>query len=244
MQTETRMGTRRAARTGSGDAGSRAGRKPESATRRCLVTGEVRPKDALVRFVVGPDSRLVPDIEETLPGRGLWLTARRDIVAAAAAKNLFAKAARTPVEVGADLADRVEALLARRVMELIGLARRAGLAAAGFETVRATLAAGRAAIVLAASDAAPDGRRRLRALSADVPVVDQLSAAELGAALGREHAVHGAIARGRLAGLILREAGRLAGFRAPSAGSEGAGSEMDRRGRKRRSKGKLEKNGK
>jgi predicted RNA-binding protein YlxR (DUF448 family)/ribosomal protein L30E len=189
-----------------GEAGAESGR-------RCLVTGDVLPKERLIRFVVGPDARIVPDIEEKLPGRGLWLTARRDIVSAAAAKNHFARAAQTRVELEPDLADRVEALLVRRVMDLIGLARRAGQAAAGFENVRAALSARRVAIMLAASDGADDGRRKLRALAADVPVADQLTAAELGAALGRPHAVHGAVAPGALAKLILRESRRLAGFR-------------------------------
>lgn len=241
------MGPRRGRGVAAAPAGRPSGRAGEAGLRRCLATGEVRPKEELVRFVVGPESRLAPDMEETLPGRGLWLTARRDIVAAAAAKNLFAKAARAPVDVGTDLADRVEALLARRVMDLIGLARRAGQAVAGFETVRATLAGGRAAVLLTASDAAQDGRRRLKTLGGDVPVVDQLTAAELGAALGRDHAVHGAVGPGRLAGLILREARRLAGFRAPSARAGEAGGKRagsgTRRGGKSRSKGKLEKNG-
>lgn len=186
----------------------------EPSLRRCLVTGEIRPKDELIRFVVGPDSKLVPDVEQKLPGRGLWLTARRDIVTAAAAKNLFARAARADVEVDPDLADRVEALLARRVMDLIGLARRAGQAAAGFEKVHGLLSAGRAAVLLSASDGAADGRRRLQALARGVPVVGLLTAAELGAAVGREHVVHAAVGSGRLARLIMREAARLAGFRA------------------------------
>ena len=248
LTTGAQMGPRRGPRTGGAPAGRPSDREGEPASRRCLVTGEIRPKEELVRFVVGPESRLVPDIEETLPGRGLWLTARKDIVAAAAAKNLFARAARTPVDVGPDLSDRVEALLARRVMDLIGLARRAGQAVAGFEAVRATLGGGRAAVLLAASDAARDGRGRMQALGGGVPVVDQLTAAELGAAFGRDHAVHGAVRAGRLALLILREARRLAGFRAPSApagktGGKRAGYGTRRRGGKSVSKGKSEKNG-
>ena len=78
---------------------------------------------------VAPDGTVVPDIGERLPGRGLWLTARRDIVAAASGKGLFAKAARAAAAAPADLADQVEALLARRCCELLGLARRAGQAA-------------------------------------------------------------------------------------------------------------------
>src|SRR4051794_36415303 len=104
-----------------------------SPQRRCIATGEVRDRAVLLRFVVGPDGTIVPDIDERLPGRGLWLTPRRDIVDRALAKRVFARAARRQVSVPPDLADRLENLLARRVVESLGLARRAGLAGAGVD---------------------------------------------------------------------------------------------------------------
>lgn len=182
--------------------------------RRCFLTGEVRPKSELVRFVVGPDGRIVPDVAGRLPGRGLWLTARRDIVAAAVAKRQFARAARTSVGVADDLADCVEALLARRCCDLLGLARRAGEAVAGFAKVEAALASGEVAVLVAASDGAADGRGKLRARAPACPLVDCLTSAELAVAFGREHVVHAALMPGRLAASFVAEAGRLAGFRA------------------------------
>src|SRR5580692_10481389 len=58
--------------------------------RRCIVTGEVMPQARLIRFVAGPAGEIVPDVAGNLPGRGLWLTARHDIVERAVAKRLFA----------------------------------------------------------------------------------------------------------------------------------------------------------
>ncbi len=52
--------------------------------RRCIVTGEVTPKEGLIRFVVGPDNQVVPDVLEKLPGRGMWVTATRDALDKAA----------------------------------------------------------------------------------------------------------------------------------------------------------------
>lgn len=95
-----------------------------------------------MRFVVGPDSSVVPDIAEKLPGRGLWLTASRDIVSRAVARRLFGKAAKAAVTVPADLADRVEARLVARCLDLVGMARRAGRSVAGFEKVRSWLGEG------------------------------------------------------------------------------------------------------
>jgi predicted RNA-binding protein YlxR (DUF448 family) len=181
--------------------------------RRCIVSGAVKPSGEMIRFVVGPDGSVVPDIETRLPGRGLWLSAGRDMVNTASVKNLFAKAFRRKVMVPADLADRIEGLLLKRCLDLIGLARRAGQAVVGFEQVRGELKAGRGAILLAAADGAADGRDKIRALAPGLPLVDLLSSGELGAVFGRDQAVHALLARGRLAERLRLEAGRLAGFR-------------------------------
>ncbi|HXZ02050.1 MAG TPA: RNA-binding protein [Stellaceae bacterium] len=188
--------------------------------RRCLASGAVRAKSELVRFVVAPGGRIVPDVAGKLPGRGLWLTAGRDIVALAVTKRLFARAARQPVIVDDDLAERVEALLAERCRDHIGFARRAGQAVMGFAKVEAALARGKAAVLLAAADGAADGRGKLRALAPELPVVEQLTGAELGVAFGREHVVHAALAPGPIARALMADAARLAGFRARRGESE------------------------
>lgn len=185
--------------------------------RKCIVTGTVGPKETMVRFVAGPDGNIVPDIEGKLPGRGFWLSAERDVVNTACAKNHFAKAARRQIGVADGMADLVDRLLARRCMDLIGLARRAGQAVAGFEKVKARQKTGQTAVLLAASDGAADGRAKIRALAPQVPLLDLFGRRELGAAMGRDDAVHVALAPGRLAQRLLEEAGRLAGFRSSSS---------------------------
>ena len=180
--------------------------------RRCIVTRLILPKERLLRFVVDSDGVVVPDLEGRLPGRGIWLQARRDIVETACAKGSFARAARASVKVPDGLGARIEALLRRRCLDLIGLARRAGQVAAGFEQARAWLHDGRAAVLIAASDAAAGGRGRLAGLARELPLVELFTAAELGAALGRERAVHVALARGSLARRLVLETQRLAGF--------------------------------
>jgi hypothetical protein len=164
---------------------------------------------------------VVPDIAERLPGRGLWLTPRRDIVATALGKRLFARAARAPVKAPDDLADRTERLLIGRCCDLVGLARRAGQAVAGFEKVREALRGGTAAVLVAASDGGESGRDKLRRLGAVLPLVEALSAAELGQAFGRDHVVHAAVAPGRLGRELVIAAARLTAFRAgPGAGGK------------------------
>lgn len=168
----------------------------------------------MIRFVLDPAGAVCPDVDARLPGRGMWLSAERNVVNKAVAKNLFARAARAPVQVQADLAEQVEGLLARRVLADLGLARRAGQVIMGFEQVRACLRSAAAAVLIAAVDGAPDGRRKLRRLAPDLPLLTGFSRTELGAALGREGVVHIAVAPGGLARRLLSDAQRLAGFRA------------------------------
>jgi hypothetical protein len=195
------------------DANQREDQGEGDTTRRCIVTGEIRPKAELIRFVVGPDGSIVPDVAGRLPGRGLWLTARRDIVVTAATKRIFARAARSQVVVDEGLADRIEQLLAARCCGILGLARRAGQALAGFVVVRTLVASGGAAVLVEAADGGSDSRAKLAALAPALPVVDRLSCAELSAAFGREHVVHAALTPGRLAASLVADAARLGGFR-------------------------------
>lgn len=181
--------------------------------RRCLVTGQSRPVTDLVRFVVGPDGAVVPDVAEALPGRGMWLSASREAVDRARARDLFAKAARRRVGVAEELADTTEKVLTRRCLDLLGLARRAGQAVVGFEQVRAALRAGKVAVLIGAGDGAAAGRAKLRPLARGVPLVETFTVAELSLALGRENVVHAALAPGRLTERFVAEAARCAGFR-------------------------------
>ncbi len=165
----------------------------------------------MLRFVVGPDRMVVPDLLARLPGRGIWLSARRDVLETARIRGAFARAAKGSVSVPADLVDRVEIGLTRRVTELLGLSRRAGQAVCGFQKARERLQAGRAALVIQASDGSVDERARFVSGAKDIPVACPLPAAALGAIFGRDQVVHVVIAPGRLAESLAIEAQRLAG---------------------------------
>jgi predicted RNA-binding protein YlxR (DUF448 family)/ribosomal protein L30E len=192
--------------------------------RRCIVTGKRYARGEMVRCVVGPDGDIVPDVAAALPGRGLWLTARRDIVEQAIKKHAFDRAAKRPVKVAVDLADRIEMLLAVRCRDAIGLARRSGRAVAGFEKVATAVRNGEAGLLLIATDAADNGRRKMAGLARAVTTVSILTAEELGGAFGRDHIVHAALWTGALAERLRLDGARLAGFRGlaatPATGSE------------------------
>ena len=164
----------------------------------------------MLRFVVGPDRQVVPDLAARLPGRGLWLSARADVIEAARSKGAFARAARGMVTVPADLSAALQAGLARRIADHLGLARRAGQAVAGFAKAREWVVSNRTGLVLQASDGSEDERRRMLS-GADVTVAWPLDGAALGAVFGRDQAVHVAVASGRLAEMLVIEIERLSG---------------------------------
>jgi predicted RNA-binding protein YlxR (DUF448 family) len=203
---------------GMDDAGDEAERGP---LRRCIVTRERQPREAMLRFVVAPDHTLVSDLAARLPGRGIWLSARQDVVQAARTKGAFARAARGMVSVPPDLLSGLIGALERRIGEHIGLARRAGQAVSGFEKAREWLQAGRAALVIQATDGSPEERSRLLGMHAGrVAVGAPLDGATLGALFGRERAVHVAVAEGRLAERLLADVRRLQGLRDPGEGAD------------------------
>ena len=200
--------------------------------RRCIVTRERLAKEQMIRFVVlpagvptggvvwraGKVSRaagtVVPDLTATLPGRGIWLSARGDVLETARTRGGFARAARGAVTVSPDLTSELAAALTRRIAETLGLARRAGQAVAGFSKAREWLTGGRAGAVVQASDGSPEERRRfVGGWNGRVPVVLPLDATQLGGVFGRDHVVHVVLLPGRLAERVCMESARLAGVR-------------------------------
>jgi predicted RNA-binding protein YlxR (DUF448 family) len=175
------------------------------------------PEHRLIRFVAGPDGAVVPDLNRDLPGRGVWVEATREAVDAAVRKGLFSRAAKTRLSAPADLADQVEAMLARRCLERLGLARRAGALTWGFDKASSAIAAGKAAWIIEAADGAADGRRKLLQIARRQPRPPHLCGAftsdELGLATGLGHVIHLVFLAGRWAERWTEEIGRLAGFR-------------------------------
>lgn len=192
--------------------------------RTCIATGETGAPERMIRFVVGPEGDVVPDLARRLPGRGLWVKAERSAVERAVAKNLFARAARASIKPAGDLADRVERLLLERALADLGRARRAGRAVAGFVKVEQMVGQRRAGLLVVADEADGDGLGKLKAASRanGLPIARLGNAAALGGIFGREQAVYVAVARDDAGGAFIEriEAGaaRWRGYRLNSDG--------------------------
>ncbi|GAM97461.1 predicted nucleic-acid-binding protein [alpha proteobacterium U9-1i] len=177
------------------------------------------PEARLIRFALGPDNLLVPDVAAKLPGRGVWVGARRDLVEHARRKGGFARALKTSVNAPETLADQTEAFLAKRCLDFIGLAKRAGAIAIGQTQVDAAIRERPSKLMIEAEDGAEEGREKLMSLhiglwGAPPPAIGCFSASELAMALGRDRVIHASLLQERLAVALAAEIGRLAGFRA------------------------------
>ncbi|MEM6309510.1 MAG: RNA-binding protein [Pseudomonadota bacterium] len=181
-------------------------------TRKCLATGKVHPKSELIRFVVGPDGSAVPDVVGKLPGRGFYVSADRTALSKAVDKKLFSRGAKMPVSVPDGLVDRVEQLIARRVVDLISLARKSGDAVAGYEKVKSWLDQEHARVLIQAIDGSGRGKSKLSTPHRG-SYIGWLTADELGLAFGRQTVIHAALASGGLSSRVVEEAGKLKGLR-------------------------------
>ena len=200
--------------------------RSEGPERKCIATGEVSPVHGLIRFVVGPEGQLAPDIVGKLPGRGIWVSADREALETAVKKKLFAKAARQAVTVPDNLPDLIEDQLVRRVVNLISLARKGGDAVTGYEKVKDWLSKEEATVLLQASDGSERGKSKLSTPHRGT-FIGWLTAAELGQAFGRQTAVHAVLGAGGLAERVVEEAARLKGLRV-SGGADATGKDRRR----------------
>jgi predicted RNA-binding protein YlxR (DUF448 family) len=178
--------------------------------RTCIVSRERREPDELIRFVVGPDGAVVPDLKRKLPGRGCWVSADRLHVEKAVAKNLFARAFKRQVDVSPHLADQIDQIMVKSALGAVGLARKAGAVALGAAKVDNAVRSGEALCVTHATDASQDGVRKItqaRRATAhlggpEIHAYKLFSEAELSLALGGTNVIHAAV--------LAQEAGKAA----------------------------------
>lgn len=186
--------------------------RSDGAERKCLATGEAQPKQGLIRFVVGPDSQVVPDIMNKLPGRGVYVTSTHDSLETVIKKKSFARGFKAQVTVPEGLAAEVERQVLRRTVDLISLARKSGDAVSGYEKVKDWLIKEEARVLIQAIDGSGRGKSKLSTPHRGT-YIGCMTADELGMAFGRETVIHAALASGGLSQRVIEEAQRLQGLR-------------------------------
>ncbi|CTQ61211.1 MAG: RNA-binding protein [Roseibium album] len=204
-------------------------RKNEPTERQCAVTREVQPVSSLIRFVLDPEGQVVPDLKRTLPGRGVWVTATMESVAAAekSRKKVFGRGFKSEALIETGLADRVDALLQRVALQALSMTRKAGELVTGYAKVEAALRRDAVVGLIHASDAAGDGIRKLAAVAAGreelangCQIVRLFDSTQLDLALGRSNVIHAALLAGQASENFLARVRDMERFRGYSAASD------------------------
>ncbi len=201
--------------------------EPSGPLRLCASTRREHAVTELIRFVAAPDGTIVADLAAKLPGRGVWLTCDKAIVAAAAKSGVFARSLKRSVKAASDLASQVDAALLGRVQNSLSIANKAGQVSTGFAQVEALVESGEAIALVHGADAAVGGRDKLdrkftaicREKAVEPRILALLTIEQMSLAMGRANVVHAALKQGGAAEKFLSEAGRLVRFRSGSAAS-------------------------
>jgi predicted RNA-binding protein YlxR (DUF448 family) len=194
--------------------------------RMCIVTRERRAPEELIRFVVGPDGAIVPDIRAKLPGRGVWVSARAEFVEEAVRRQAFSRGLKASVKADKTLPAEVDALLERDCLQSLSLANKAGAVVAGFTKVETEINGGKVALLLHAKDAGTEGTRKLvqalrRKFGADCPPgINLFASSQLDLALGRSNVIHAALKAEPASKAFLARCRRLVAYRAMSLAGE------------------------
>jgi uncharacterized protein len=193
--------------------------------RLCAATGEVKGVDDMIRFVLGPDEKLVPDLKRRLPGRGVWVTASRHVLELAVKRGSFARGFRREISPSCDLVELTERLMQQSALDALAIAHKAHKVAIGYGRAEMALAQAKVVGLLVAADAAAASVRRLKAMrtrenGVDLPVIEGFSSVQLDLALGRANVIHAALLAGRESETFLARVARLECFRTgiPMAG--------------------------
>ena len=199
-----------------------------------MATRAVRPVEHMIRFVIAPNGEAVADLNQNLPGRGVWVTATRSALDRALKANAFARGFRRDVRLAGDLVPRTERLLENAALDALAVARKAGLVAMGFAQVETALKREAVIALLHAAEAASDGVKKLDSAlrqsrqSGSVRIIRILTTGQLDLALGRPNVIHAAVLAGRASETFMARLRRLERFRSAEFGEA---AELDEAGR-------------
>ena len=198
--------------------------------RSCILTRRTAPREELIRLALGPDGRIAPDVRARAPGRGAWIGVGREALDEANAKGKLKGALARAFKIGAvdvpaDLGERIETALRQQALDRLGLEARGGTLINGAERVETAARQGQVHLLIHASDAGEDGRRKLDQAwrvggGGKAGLVFPAERTILSMALGRENVVHIALTDAGAARRVLHAIDRWQAFIDPDAGLE------------------------
>ncbi|WP_332059785.1 RNA-binding protein [Bartonella sp. CB74] len=189
--------------------------------RTCIVTRKNASAKTLIRFVIGPNNQIVPDLKANLPGRGVWVSANHSVVEEAIKQKAFNKSFKTDVEVASDLAHIVDTLLLKAALGSLSMMRKAGAIVMGATKVDAAIRSGQVILVLHAKGATEDGKRKIsqaihtirQQTNQNIKTVSLFTSDEMRMAFGTNPVMHTALLNTKAAEGFLKTLYKLIAYR-------------------------------
>ncbi|WP_455466314.1 RNA-binding protein [Bartonella sp. B39] len=189
--------------------------------RTCIVTRKNASAETLIRFVIGPNNQIVPDLKSNLPGRGVWVSARHSAIEAAIKQKAFKRNFKTDVEVAPNLANIVDTLLVKAALSSLSIARKAGAIVMGATKVDAAIRSGQVILVLHAKETTEDGKRKIaqaihtiqQQTNRNIKIISLFTSDEMRVAFGANPVMHAALLDTKVAEGFLKTIYKLLAYR-------------------------------
>ena len=170
--------------------------------RKCIMTGEVRPKSELLRFTVLKNGDFIPDFNKKFSGKGVYISNSKSLLEKAFKTVRIGKILHCNVNPYPNLAELVEKMLAAKGLEALNLARKSGNLILGFEKVKDCIIKGKAAFVIQASDAGADGKEKIDALCKNTEKFVLYDSATLDKAFNHDTTVYSAVLKSEVSAMV------------------------------------------
>ena len=158
--------------------------------RSCLACREIKDKGQLLRFVLAPDRTVVPDLQQKLPGRGVYTCLKGSCLSRAAQKKQFSRGFKGEVLGGEaeTLTRQVTEKMEERIASYLSLANKGGKIVSGSDQVMDKLKKGGAGILFLATDISTDIGEKFRGVARlkEVRCMTMFTKERLGGLIGKE----------------------------------------------------------
>jgi ribosomal protein L7Ae-like RNA K-turn-binding protein len=156
---------------------------------------------------------LLVDYRSKLPGRGAYTCVARECIIAAIKQNGFSRAFKKSIAVvdAENLLQMVVQSLNARILNLIGIARKAGAIVTGSNSVLQELGKSTAYLLIVANDAAAGTADKVlnKAKGCEVPCIRLFDKRKLGSTVGRDERSHVVVTNKKFAKNLILEIDRL-----------------------------------
>ncbi|WP_409361502.1 RNA-binding protein [Bartonella heixiaziensis] len=189
--------------------------------RTCIVTRKNASAKTLIRFVIGPNNQIVPDLKSNLPGRGVWVLSHRSVIEEAIKRKAFNKSFKTDVEVASNLAHIVDTLLLKAALGSLSIARKAGAVVMGATKVDAAIRSGQVILVLHAKEATENGKQKIsqaihtiqKQTNQTIETISLFTSDDMSVAFGANPVIHAALLNMKAAEGFLKTVHKLIAYR-------------------------------